>query len=69
LAVPKLNPIANTFDELADKYPQQKITLEAHSVMADMFMVGVIQYFSMPLFPKFLLTFRRCFICFAFFWW
>ena len=46
LAVPKLNPIPNTFDELADKYPQQKITLEANSVMADMFMVGIIQYFS-----------------------
>lgn len=42
LAVPKLNPIPNTFDELAEKYPQQKITLEANSVMADMFMVGII---------------------------
>ena len=47
LAVPKLNPITNTLDELADKYPQQKVVIEANSAMAQMFLV--VDYFKFKL--------------------
>jgi len=39
MAVPKLNPIVNTFEELAEKYPDQKPTIDANSVMAQLFLV------------------------------
>ena len=40
MAVPKLNPIVNTFEELAEKYPDQKPTIDVNSVMAQLFLVG-----------------------------
>jgi len=41
LAVPKLNSIANTFDELADRYPQLQITIEANSVLGQIILVVI----------------------------